>query len=150
PAQTKRKIRLSGTHHLRHGAFEELLSVKPVMVIDETVNTVLSSQRGLRRARLRCPEIVKAQIGGQVRLIVPGKPRPRLRYVRPFRKPFSPPGVVLRNRMELREMNGQEPHVCAWLVAAAAAVVENGGQRERLTMMFSNLAEPERNSRPQR
>jgi hypothetical protein len=76
------------------------------MIIAEAGNTILPGQVRLRFARFRNTKIVKTEISGQVRLVVPAKKRTRFGDIRPLGKSFSPPRVVFRNRMKLRQIKG--------------------------------------------
>ena len=49
-------------------------------------------------------QVVEAQIRRKVRLDVTLEKRFRLRDIRPLGKSLSPPGIVLRGRMELRKV----------------------------------------------
>ena len=64
---------------------------------------------GLRLPRFRHPEVVVAEVGRQVRLIVAGKERPGLADVRPLGETLAPPDVIFRNRMKLRQIERHQP-----------------------------------------
>src|SRR5882724_4549483 len=74
------------------------------MVVAETVDSIFGGKLRLRRACLGEPQIIKTQIGGQVGLVMAWEFRPCLGDIRPFRKAFSPPLVIFRDRMKLRKM----------------------------------------------
>src|SRR5262245_53048119 len=65
-------------------------------------------QRRLRLAHLWRTQVVEAEVRRQMRLIVAVEERPRLRGVRPLGEASAPPAVVLRNRIELRQVERQE------------------------------------------
>ena len=48
--------------------------------------------------------VIESKLAGQVRLPVPRKQRTRLGHVPPFRKPRSPPLVILGNGVKLRKI----------------------------------------------
>ena len=109
PAEAKRKLRLSGTQDLLHRLLKQSLAVKPVMVIAEAVDAVLHGQFRLRLPRLRRAEIILAEIRGDVGLIMPGEQRLCLRHVCPFGEALAPPTIVLRDGMELRKEERDQP-----------------------------------------
>lgn len=51
-------------------------------------------------------QVVKAEVGGQVRLVMAGETRGGADYVDPFGKTFAPPFVVLGDRVELWKVEG--------------------------------------------
>ena len=65
-------------------------------------------QLRLCRARLGQAEVVEAQVGRDVRLIVAGKQRCSARDVGPFGEAPAPPLVVLRSGVKLRQVEGDE------------------------------------------
>ena len=83
---------------------EQAMSAEPVVVVAEAVDAVTSRERCLLGARLRHPQVVEAQIRGQARLFVAGELRSRARDVAPLGEALAPPGVVLRDRIELRQV----------------------------------------------
>jgi len=68
------------------------------------VNAVLAGERRLCSARFRHTEIVEAEIGRQVRLVVAGEERTGASDAAPFGESVAPPRVVFGDRMELREV----------------------------------------------
>jgi hypothetical protein len=70
PTQTEWQVRLPGGQHFVEWATQEPAAVEPIVVIDEPEETVLPSQRSLSLARLREPQVAKAKIRRQVRLIM--------------------------------------------------------------------------------
>ena len=59
---------------------------------------------GLLLAALRHSQVIEAEVSGNMRLIVPRIQRSRLGDVRPFGEAVTPPFVVFRDRMELRQV----------------------------------------------
>ena len=104
PTQTERIVRLPRSQHLGERPLEDALAAEPVVIVAERLDSEFTRQLGLRGTSLRDSEIVKAEVGRNVRLIVAAKQWLRLGGVRPLRKACSPPLVVLGNRMKLREI----------------------------------------------
>ena len=67
-------------------------------------------------AGLCAAQVVEPELPGQVRLVVPRKQRSCCSRVRPLRETRSPPLVVLRRRMELRQVEGHD----RWLAHASS------------------------------
>ena len=65
------------------------------MVIAEAIDAVLRCERGLICASLRQPQVVKAEVGRQVRLVMTSEARTSLGNVCPFREALPPPFVVV-------------------------------------------------------
>ena len=65
------------------------------------MNTVAPRKLCLFQASFLYPQVVKTQIGRNVRLIVVLEVRARLRHIDPFRESFSPPFVILGNWVKL-------------------------------------------------
>ena len=79
------------------------------MVVAEAVDARITRKLRLPLSRFRKPKVIEAEIRRDVWLIVVWEERPGARHVAPFRKPFAPPLVVLRNRMELRQVERDQP-----------------------------------------
>ena len=60
--------------------------------------------------RIGGAQIIETEIGGEVWLVVPFVARPRLADIGPFREAPAPPQVILRCRVELRQIEGQHPY----------------------------------------
>src|SRR5438045_939749 len=73
-------------------------------------NATESRQFGLRLQRLHRRGVVETEVGGQPGLNVADVLRKRLGDIGPLREPLSPPQVVLRNRMKLRQVESDEAH----------------------------------------
>src|SRR5581483_5335458 len=86
-------------------------AAEPVHVVAEAVHAVLAGERRLPRAHARVGEVVIAELARKLRLLVPREVGLRAAHVRPFGEAFAPPAVVLRNAMELREIEGDDAHV---------------------------------------
>jgi hypothetical protein len=75
---------------------------EPVVPVAERFDPILPGQGSLRFPRLRHAQVVEAQIGREVGLVMPPEQRLGLRHVGPFCEPLAPPPVVLRDGMKLR------------------------------------------------
>jgi len=69
---------------------------------------VLGGEGTLLLADLVKPQVVEAELGGQPRLVVAVIHGAGGGDVRPLREPLAPPTVVLGNRVELAEIEGDE------------------------------------------
>jgi len=81
-----------------------LSSGEPVVVVTKGRDAVRPRELRLREAYLRGAQVAEAQISWKVRLIVPTEQRTRFGDVGPLGESSSPPRVVFRNRVELREV----------------------------------------------
>ena len=108
PGQRERKIGFAAGQHLVEGTFQQPLAVaEPVMPVDEALDAVFAGHIRLRLARLGDPQVVIPQIGRNSGLIVISEIPPGLTHVRPFGKTLSPPQVVLRDGVKLRQIQCQ-------------------------------------------
>ncbi len=110
PAQTERKIRLATRQDLRERALQQAPTLEPVVVVAESRDAVRARQLGLCGARFGQPEIVEPELARQARLSVAAEARPGSGHIAPFGEAGPPPGVVLWNGMELRQIKGDELH----------------------------------------
>jgi hypothetical protein len=74
----------------------------------EGVDPVRTREVGMRAARLCKPKVAESQLARNARLVVILEERARLRDVRPFGEPGPPPLIVLRDRVILREVEGDD------------------------------------------
>src|SRR5437867_3568789 len=74
------------------------------MVVTKAFNAIFLREFCLSDPGFRQPEVVKTQVARNVWLVMAGKERFCFRHVRPFGETLSPPFVVFRNRMELRQI----------------------------------------------
>ena len=82
-----------------------------IVVVDaEALDAVAARQHRLAGQRVGVAQVVVAEIGRQMRLVMAGVARPRLHHVGPFGEAGAPPQVVLRRRVELRQVEGQHAH----------------------------------------
>lgn len=74
------------------------------MVVAEGADAVLGSKGRLRLAGLWEAEIIEAEVRREVRLIVAGEQRPAANDLRPLGETLAPPLIVLRDRVELGQV----------------------------------------------
>src|SRR6185503_16710297 len=108
PTKTKRKIRLPGFQHAFEGHLKDAFAVKPVIVETETMNSISFGKFHLLFHHCRNSEVIKPQVGRQMRLIMTFVIRLCLCNVCPFSESFSPPEIVFRNWMILRQVKSNE------------------------------------------
>jgi len=106
PAQAEWKIRDSGTDHVVERPLQQALAVEPVVVITKRLDTIALRQTCLFLADIGHPQVIKTQVGGQIRLPVAKKQRLGLGGIGPLGKPLAPPEIVFRNGMKLRQIQG--------------------------------------------
>lgn len=75
-------------------------------------------------------EVIESEIAREVRLVVPGKQRPRFRDVAPLRETLAPPRVVFRDGVELgkwkaiaRRFGGPGPFDCCASIRVQYCIV---------------------------
>jgi hypothetical protein len=107
PTDTERKIGAAALKHLSQWALKQPSPGEPVVPVDEALNTCPSCQVGLGFPSFGNTEIIETEIGWQVRLVVSAKKGSCACGVRPFSESASPPLVILGNRMELRQIEGE-------------------------------------------
>ncbi len=110
PRHAEGEVRCARGHHLVERSLEELVTGEPVVPIAEAGHPVSPGQVGLRLADFGHPQVVEAEIGRQVGLDVTAEEGHRLGDVGPFGEPAPPPPVVLGDRVELGEVEGQNVH----------------------------------------
>ena len=109
PAEAEGEVGLTAGQNFGEGAFQKSLALKPVVVVAESMDAVFTSEVGLCLSRFGRPQVVEAEIGRQLGLIVTMKEGLGFADVPPFGEPAAPPGIVLGNRMKLRQMEGDQP-----------------------------------------
>src|SRR5579871_563202 len=110
PTQTKRKINILILQHVPQWKIKEYPASKPIEIVTESVNSVLLCQLCLTTLHLWQPKVVEAELSRQVRLVMTGKRRSRLTYVRPFRKSRSPRLIIFRDRVKLWQVERDAAH----------------------------------------
>ena len=132
PAEGKRKVGGTRFEDFIERPIEKPPAVEPVVVIHESGHAVASSQIRLCFSHFGNSQVVIAKFPRNVRLIVTGKERSGLRDVGPFGEALSPPLVILRNRMKLRQVERERLGLhCA-----------SCGRPTRLCHTYENRAEP--------
>src|SRR5581483_645977 len=109
PADAEREVGTPAPEHLVERPLEEAPAAEPIVVVAEPVNAVRAGELRLLVAHLRDPEVVEPELGRQVGLVVALEPRPGRGDVRPLGEARAPPPVILRDRMELRQVEGDQP-----------------------------------------
>src|SRR5690606_18281902 len=99
--------------------FQQAFPGKPVIVIAEAADAMCCSECLLLASYSVDAQVVEAEVGRQVRLVVAGEQRLRLAGIAPFGKTLAPPLVVFRDGVELWQVEGDQPcHVghqkCFW------------------------------------
>mgnify|MGYP003209722112 CR=1 FL=1 len=111
PADAEREIRLAACHHLVERPLEQLLAAsEPVVVVAEALDAGLACQPRLLLARLRQSQVIEPEVGRDARLPVPTEQRLCPDNVYPLREPRSPPQVVFRDGVELRQVEGNDSY----------------------------------------
>jgi len=70
PAEAERKIRFTGSQYLGKRSLKQPSPIKPVVPIAKALDTVLPCEQALLLTRLGDPEVVIAQLAGDVWLLV--------------------------------------------------------------------------------
>jgi hypothetical protein len=110
----EREIGLAGRQDFFEGPLQQSTApTEPVVPVAEGGDPVLPGEHRLCLPRLRKAEIVEAEFTWNVRLMVSGVQRSGARHVRPLGESGTPPEVVLRNRVELREIERDDAHRAA-------------------------------------
>ncbi len=109
PAQAKRHVALGIGEHVIERRVQESTAREPVIMITKTVDAVSLGQFNLLTARLAQTKVVESKIGWQMGLRMAGEKRRGLGDVGPFGKSPSPPFVVFRNGMKLRQVKRDQP-----------------------------------------
>ena len=105
PAEAEREVGFAAADHVvEHFVEQALASPEPIMPIAEALDASLACQLSLLLSGLRHTKVVETQVAGDARLIVPGEKRDGTSHVGPFREAWLPPLVVLRRRIELRQI----------------------------------------------
>lgn len=104
PAETVAMPQFRVLEQIHGRPFQQLsAAAEPIVPVAQRRYAVVGGELPLRAARLEHAKVVKPQIGRQTRLEMSLEERTSRRGVRPFREARSPPAVVLRYRVKLRE-----------------------------------------------
>src|SRR5215472_2121063 len=108
PAETEGKFWLARFEHLVEGALQDSSSREPVVPVAERLDAVGLGHFGLGGTGLGHAEIVEAEVGWDVRLVVTRKHGHGLSHVGPLGEASSPPLVVFRNGVKLGKVERDE------------------------------------------
>src|SRR5688572_19943809 len=70
PAEAKWEIRAAAAQHFIERALQKTPPAEPVMVITKSVHAVFPGQFSLLLSRFRDSEVIKTEVGGQMRLVM--------------------------------------------------------------------------------
>ena len=107
PAQREREVDRRIVQQVAQRRVKELPPVEPVVVHDKSVDAVFPGQRRLAAHNLGIRQVVPTELARLRRLRMSLVDGPGALGVEPIGKPASPPGVVLRDLMELRKIEGE-------------------------------------------
>jgi hypothetical protein len=79
------------------------------MVVDKSVDPILSGQLDLGHASLWCPQVIIPKLGRTMGLVVSREARSSLGYIHPIGETFAPPFVIFPSRMELGKIECHKP-----------------------------------------
>src|SRR5258706_13763406 len=108
PADTERKIDILIVKIIVERFFKQTFTVEPIIIKSKTMDTIFASQLHLAFFHLRQAQIIKSEFARQMRLVMPRKLRNCFRTVAPLGKPTPPPVIILNDRMELRQIKGNQ------------------------------------------
>ena len=112
PRKAEREIRLARCKYLVERSFQHPLAVpEPIVPVAESLDAVFPGQVGLGYAAFRKPEVVETKVLRDPRLAVSREQGLRAGDADPFRVAFSPEPVVLRGRVELRQVQRNRPYL---------------------------------------
>ena len=111
PADAERKIDRRVTDVVIEGPLEQAAAVEPVVVKTESVNAVVARQFNLAPLHATETQVIETKFARQARLVMTVELRDGLRDVAPFGEALSPPRIVLRDRMELGKIKGNQSHL---------------------------------------
>ena len=115
PTKAKRKIRLPAGEKTIRRHFQQSAAIEPIVIEAKAVYPELSRHLRLFLHDARIAQIVVANVRMRnVRLIMTPELRPASANVRPLRKTFAPPRVVLRNAMKLRQIESNRLDIRFW------------------------------------
>ena len=106
PADTERKGGRAARQDVVQRPLEQSRTGEPVVVVAEAMDTVACCEIGLSLLDFLNPQVVVAQIRRSSRLGMALEHRPTTSDIPPLGEASAPPGVVLRDRVELRKIEG--------------------------------------------
>ncbi len=108
PHQAEREVHAPVREHRLQGRFQEPAAVEGVEIPDEALDPRAAGEPHLLAQRRRALQPVVPEVARDARLVVPGEARQAPRHVGPLREAPAPPLVVLRDRMELGQVEGED------------------------------------------
>ena len=112
PAEAEGKVGLAAGQKSFNRLLEDPPAVKPVVIKAEPVDPVTAGHLGLPLEHGRVGEVVIANVWMRhVRLLMAGEHRPGPADIGPFGEALTPPGVVFRHAVKLRQVHRDRPHV---------------------------------------
>lgn len=106
PAEAERQVDVRRLEELVDRLLQQAFAGEPEIVEAEAADTIKLRQRGLLAHDVDKTQIIEAQFARQVRLIMPEELRHGPADVRPFGEARAPPFIVLGDRVELRQVEG--------------------------------------------
>ena len=97
---------------------------EPVEIVAEAADPVAAGELGLTAHRLGVRQVVEAEVGRHVRLVVAAIVRQRAADIGPLGEAGAPPTVVFGHRVELRQVEGDRPHAVQGFQPLAPALDE--------------------------
>ena len=128
PHQAERQVDARVRQQRLQGPVQQAAAVERVHVEHEAVDAGAAGHVRLPPQHLRAVQAVEAQVARDARLVVPGEARQGAADVGPFREALAPPGVVLRDGVELRQVEGQDGGARAWHRGAGAPAPRRRGR----------------------
>ena len=104
PAQAEREVDLRVAEPLPQRRFEQGAAAEPVEVEAERADPVLARQPRLLAHHAHVAQVVEPEVGRQPRLVVAVELGQGAGDIAPFGEAAAPPGVVLRDPVELRQV----------------------------------------------
>ena len=105
PCQSKGEIGFSTIQYLLEHPLHKPFSItKPIVPIKETCYSCFTCQRSLLFTHLWNTQVIVAQVGRNLRLVMAFPQRFSLTNVCPFGKSFPPPFIIFLKRIILRQI----------------------------------------------
>src|SRR5687767_5458447 len=98
--------------------------MEPVVPVAERLDAVIGREPRLRLSDLGHAQVIEPEMGGQSRLLVPKELGASPHDIGPLREATAPPAVVVRSRIELREVERDGPRPSRQVLGA---VIASGG-----------------------
>ena len=108
PYQGEREIDFGRIQQVLDRAFEDALSIERIIVEAESMDARCFGQFGLPPHDIDIAKVVEAEIAGHPRLIVTDETRLPAHEIAPLGEAATPPSVIFRDRVELREIISED------------------------------------------